>query len=168
MEIVVIRHGETLENLEGICQGQTDGTLSDRGKEQAFALRHEALAMNFDLVITSDLKRAFKTAQILFSSEVPIQIDARLRERGLYSMQGGRLDPSIDYCGHIDGCESMEELTSRVGEFLRELKVQYSHKRIALISHGVTIRVISSICEGISPSETTLSDNCSINKFIIP
>lgn len=168
MEITVIRHGQTIENLQGICQGQSEGTLSERGREQALALSCAICDDTFDLVVTSDLRRAVDTADIIFKGRVSIKLDSRLRERGLYSLQGGELYPDIDYCGHIDGCESMDELFARVKELLYELKEHYSDRRVALISHGITIRIIRSICEDIDVEKTVVVENCSLNRFIIP
>ncbi|HPX07196.1 MAG TPA: histidine phosphatase family protein, partial [Tenuifilaceae bacterium] len=34
VEFIVLRHGETVENSQRICQGQTEGTLSERGWQQ--------------------------------------------------------------------------------------------------------------------------------------
>ncbi len=170
MEITVIRHGQTIENLQGICQGQTNGTLSDRGREQALGLNQRLIQedITFDLVICSDLRRAAETAEIAFGDRAEIVSDKRLRERGLYTLQGGELHHSIDYVEHIDGCESMPEMFARVQDLLDEIKAQHSDRRIALVSHGITIKVITSLCLGVEIHETTLADNCSLTKFRIP
>ena len=35
MKLLIVRHGETVENLQRICQGQSHGTLSEKGIKQA-------------------------------------------------------------------------------------------------------------------------------------
>ncbi|MFR9648955.1 MAG: histidine phosphatase family protein [Rikenellaceae bacterium] len=166
MEIAVIRHGETLENIEHICQGQSHGTLSPLGREQARQLRESLTGESFDLVIASDLRRAIDTAEIIFSgSGVRIEHDARLRERGLLPLEGGKLDSSVNYCAHIDGCESMESMFSRVRSLLSEMESLHANKRVALVTHGLTIRVITSICQGVDIADTKVVKNCSLIKF---
>lgn len=169
MEISVIRHSQTQENLQGICQGQTNGTLSDRGKEQARELAHELKqeGIAFDMVISSDLGRAVETAKIIFGNHPEIVTDKRLRERGLPPIEGKKLLPTVDYVEHIDGCESMQEMFERVQDLLDEIKKKHHNKRIALVSHGLTIRVITSLCEEVEIHETTLVGNCSLTKFRI-
>ncbi len=168
MEIAVIRHGETEENIEHICQGQSHGTLSAKGRKQAYELGEELRGESFDLVIASDLRRAADTAQIIFGDRVEILHDPRLRERGLTPLQGGKLNSSVNYCAHIDGCESMESMERRVRSLLSELKSLHPEKRVVLVSHGLTIRVITSICQGVDIAATEVVKNCSLTKFIIP
>ncbi len=168
MEITVIRHGETIDNRAKICQGHSNGELSELGIAQARALGESLSSQSFDLVISSDLKRAVDSAKLIFGEGVTIKEDIRLRERGLAALQGRELDPSINYCAHIDGCESMEEFFGRVRDILAEIKSCYSAQKVALLTHGLTIRVIASICEHSPLEQTSVVDNCSINKFIIP
>ena len=59
MKMILVRHGQTEWNLLGKYQGQSDTSLSEKGRQQA-----ELLAKNFpvdrvDAVYASDLKRAF-------------------------------------------------------------------------------------------------------------
>jgi len=35
MKLIIVRHGETHENVKKIIQGWTVGTLNEKGKEQA-------------------------------------------------------------------------------------------------------------------------------------
>lgn len=168
MEITVIRHGETIDNRAKICQGHSDGRLSELGIAQARALGESLSNQSFDHVISSDLKRAVDTSRLIFGEDAEIKEDSRLRERGLAALQGRELDPSINYCAHIDGCESMEEFFGRVRDMLAEIKSCYAAQKVALVTHGLTIRVIASICEQTPLEQTSVVDNCSLNKFIIP
>src|SRR5438045_3308950 len=72
--LLLVRHGETAWNREGRFQGHTDVPLNDLGRSQARALRARleagAHAYLFDdqhtAVVTSDLRRAYETAEIAF------------------------------------------------------------------------------------------------------
>ena len=76
--LMIVRHGESEWNASRRLQGQADIELSDKGREQALALRATVAALNPDTSITSDLKRAIETARIL-GIEAPVS-SAALRE----------------------------------------------------------------------------------------
>jgi len=67
IKLLVFRHGETLWNREDIIQGHTDTDLSDLGREQARKLGKKLINIPIDLVISSNMKRAKETAEIVFS-----------------------------------------------------------------------------------------------------
>ena len=82
MRVVLVRHGETVENREGICQGQTEGRLSELGVLQAWLTAGELKNTNIDLCISSDLKRAIETAEIILTGrDIYIDKEPSLRER---------------------------------------------------------------------------------------
>ena len=84
--IIAIRHGETAWNVDTRIQGQLDIGLNGHGRWQAeqaaLALAHEAI----DAVYTSDLLRAWATAQALCERQhpkPPLHTVEGLRERAL-------------------------------------------------------------------------------------
>ena len=87
--IYLVRHGQTLENANGVFQGQTPGTLSALGKEQAETLCDTLVQMHFDTVYCSDLQRCKDTAAIALklTSYQPIYTPL-LRERDMGNRAG--------------------------------------------------------------------------------
>lgn len=63
--ILLVRHGESEWNSVRRLQGQADIALSERGRAQAAALRPAIAGLGPDQVVTSDLRRASETAEIL-------------------------------------------------------------------------------------------------------
>lgn len=63
--LMIVRHGESEWNADRRLQGQADIALSEKGREQARALRDTIAVLAPDRVICSDLKRAHETALIL-------------------------------------------------------------------------------------------------------
>lgn len=63
--LMIVRHGESEWNATRRLQGQADIALSDKGRQQALALRDTIRALNPDATIASDLRRAFETATLL-------------------------------------------------------------------------------------------------------
>lgn len=92
MIIYIVRHGQTEENLQRILQGHMPGTLTELGKEQvqraAEQLSKEGVKLTasssktFTRIVSSDLKRAMDSAQIIADKlnlpVIPMEI---LRER---------------------------------------------------------------------------------------
>jgi broad specificity phosphatase PhoE len=64
------RHGETIANLEGYAAGSMDTPLTEKGREQAAALRHilSAASVVPKIIVHSHLSRARETAAILNES----------------------------------------------------------------------------------------------------
>ncbi len=78
-EIFLLRHGESLGNQNRLHQGQADFDLTETGRAQAQALasRWQQEGRRFDQIITSPLKRAVQTAEILAAAlELPVQVDS--------------------------------------------------------------------------------------------
>lgn len=76
------RHGQTDWNLLGKIQGQTDIELNDTGRNQAEETGMQIQNEKIDLIITSPLKRAKETAEIINKNfNVSIIEDDRLLER---------------------------------------------------------------------------------------
>src|SRR5436305_15084177 len=81
VRILLARHGETVSNVEGRWQGQTDSPLTERGlaqaRELARALANESLAA----IYSSDLGRAYQTAAVVAEPHnLPVTTEPRLRE----------------------------------------------------------------------------------------
>lgn len=63
--LFIIRHGMTHWNSEGRYQGHTDIELNSEGIAQAFALQRRLQYVDLEAVYSSDLSRAYKTAEII-------------------------------------------------------------------------------------------------------
>lgn len=139
MEIVIFRHGQTDWNLAGRLQGSTDTELNTTGMAQAQALAERLLGFHFDVIVSSDLKRAFNTAQTVVSGRgIEVQIDRRLRELGLGQAEGKTYEEIESLYGsmtNIPERESAESLVARVNQVIEELW-EKQHSRVAISSHG--------------------------------
>lgn len=80
-KLILVRHGQTQMNVEGIFFGKLDPELNETGKKQCAntkKLLQERCA--YDNIYSSDLKRASETAEIVNYLELPIVLDKRLQE----------------------------------------------------------------------------------------
>lgn len=65
--ICLVRHGETDWNACGRLQGKTDIPLNDKGRTQANQCGMYLAKSDWDVIISSPLKRAVETAEIISS-----------------------------------------------------------------------------------------------------
>ncbi|MCK4259940.1 MAG: histidine phosphatase family protein [Halanaerobiales bacterium] len=65
LEIYLLRHGVTPWNVERRFQGSQDILLSEEGVRQAEKARDRLIDLEFDAIYSSDLKRAYQTAEII-------------------------------------------------------------------------------------------------------
>ena len=65
----MFRHGQSTFNTKGIIQGHTDGSLlTDLGRQQAVEAGKKLADKNISLIISSPLKRAKETAELVNTS----------------------------------------------------------------------------------------------------
>lgn len=150
MELWLIRHGETLWNRQQRAQGQLDIPLSELGVAQAEALAQRLKHTKFAALISSDLSRAYRTAEICAAQlEMPIVTDPAWREIHCGEIQGLTL-PEIEAKGlsmrHKPvqyawlGGESRSDVMQRVEQAMLRLHQPYAEARVAVFTHGGTIR----------------------------
>src|SRR5260221_4186889 len=80
VRILLARHGETLFNVEGRWQGQSDSPLSERGLAQARELGRALASETIAAVYSSDLGRAMSTArEVAEPHGLTVQAEPQLR-----------------------------------------------------------------------------------------
>ena len=149
MNLYVVRHGQTIWNLEKRVQGITDIPLTDEGIECAEELKELVKSIDIDVVISSPLKRARDTAKILVDSKLPINTDDRIKERD-WGMNEGALIDEVDGWDcwdvilntKVQNIECIQDFMYRVSSFIEEIKERYKDKNVLVVTHSAVIRVI--------------------------
>jgi broad specificity phosphatase PhoE len=157
MKLTLVRHGETVENVAGIIQGQMPGRLTERGKRQAREAARQLRGRSFDAIYCSDLKRCLDTAEpirMVFHG-VPFITAELLRERNGGSLQGKPIALLEAHRARGDwftyplpGGESWDDVRTRQVGFLNTLLERYPDKSVLIITHGGPVRGIRSLLEG--------------------
>lgn len=157
---VLLRHGESTANRDGVYSGWADVPLTERGRSQAreagAALRDEPFAQ----AVSSDLVRAVETARLALGQRAsPPLVQLRgLRERHLGAWQGqdrrqlkatGATDVLLTWAGAAPGGESLGQLAHRVVDTLAALPVAVGPT--LLVAHGGVIRVLVGLLDGTPP-----------------
>jgi probable phosphoglycerate mutase len=153
MHLIVIRHGETLMNIDGRLQGSKgpNEPLTTHGVEQITRLR-DALLVTPTSIFASPLLRTQQSAAILNERFlVPIVTRPELMERDFGSLSGAlksTIDPQLmedDLEGHYDyrpyGGESVEDVKRRVLAFLSGLPLA-TDETVLVLTHRGVIRVL--------------------------
>lgn len=142
--IYIVRHGQTDWNKVGKIQGHTDIELNKQGEEQALIVKEKLKNIKFDKVFSSPLKRALKTAQIIYNGE--IVSDDRLKERYNGELEGKTKNEIKDFPDFNDpnetsyGIEPLNDFRNRINNFIKEILTKYKNKNILIVSHaGVCI-----------------------------
>ncbi len=96
MRLIVVRHGETLYNVQSRYTGQSDIPLSALGEQQAAALGKRLAAEPLAAIAASDLQRARVTAQAIARyHKLPVQEDVDLREISFGTWEGATYDEIV-------------------------------------------------------------------------
>jgi len=170
--ICIIRHGETDWNSSGKLQGHEDTELNDLGREQANETARYFETEHWDVVVSSPLKRALETAQIIAGrlSISKVHIVDEIVERNYGSASG--LLPSERKDRFPDGIfpdqEEFEHLRERAMVGLNKIASDFQGKKIIIVSHGgLTNSILYSLSGGDFGSFKTRLKNGCINKLIL-
>lgn len=184
----LVRHGESVWNLEGRYQGQSDSGLTETGRRQAklFAARFADEVPTPDIVVSSDLPRVRDTAAeyvALIGAEV--RIDPALREMSVGDWAGRTFEemeaehPEIvaavaagqDIARGAGGetfAETRERVAAAIERIVAELAERTGPRVAVVFTSGNPIRLAAAHVLGLpSPGHMPLGspDNCSLTTF---
>ncbi len=154
--LILIRHGETDYNLESRYCGFSDVPLNNKGIWQAERLADRLKGVRIDRAYSSDLKRAYQTAKLVFKNN-SIDKLSDFREMNFGLFEGLRYEEIIKeypvlYRNWIEdpmkveipGGEGLKDFSERINERLSFILSQHKGETVAIITHGGPIRVILS------------------------
>jgi len=155
-KFILIRHGETIWNKERKMQGQTDIPLSEIGIAQANRVGIYLKNAPMDVLYTSPLKRAFVTAVSIhhYHKHIPLITHKSLKERLFGDLEGMVYEDIVTnyprmafniswHYPHYQppNGERLIDVQERIELLLKEILTQHKGKTVAIVSHGVTLRV---------------------------
>ena len=161
-KIMYYVHGTTTDNAEKLCSGWKEALLNELGKEQALNLGNviKNKKIKFDVLFTSDLKRAVESANIAFPEYEKIT-DSRLRECN-YGDLDGKHKSLVVYEEHVDtpfpNGESLKNVEKRMRDFIEFVKKNYAGKTIGVIAHRAPQLALEVITKRMSWEEANKND----------
>lgn len=146
--LYLVRHGETVDNANHIMQGQTQGMLTDNGREQAREVSREMAGRHIDAFVSSDLRRAVDTCRIIAGPHgADVVTTGLLRERDWGSFTG-RYIPDLQNADWPDDIEPINALKERAGRFIEFIKTQYPGKTVLAVGHGIINKAVQAVFYG--------------------
>ena len=162
--LFLLRHGLSTANQSRIRQGQLDYPLADEGRNQVHALVDfwQSQGLTFDMILSSPLKRASETAQIIAQAfGAPIEMDDRWMERYAGHVQGLPLDQTATYYadrpapnayqGVFEDGESLVDLHLRAAHALQAI-LQRPDGVYLIVAHGAVLAAAVRAAIGLTPS----------------
>ena len=152
-EIYLVRHGQSIHNQQHRIAGQLDSELTAEGFEDARNIARSIGRSDFDIIYSSDLRRARQTAEAIKAAlhlTCPIQVSPLLRELdyGEYTEQSvadtfGVLDYKKVQHRPYPGGESFQDLERRVSQFVEELRQLTKGQRVLVTAHAGSVRIMA-------------------------
>ncbi len=180
LQVYLVRHGETQWNAERRIQGQSDSPLTEKGEQQAWQVGGRVRALGITHIISSDLGRTRRTAEIIAEAcGCSVTYDPRLRELDMGVLERRLIDSLTEEeegwrrtlvngtdDGRIPQGESMQELGDRMNAALKDCLELPEGSRPLLVSHGMALGCLVSTILGLPAyAERRLRlRNCSISR----
>ena len=166
--LAIVRHGQSVWNLENRFTGDTDVDLTPLGREEARAAGRRLTAIPFFHAFTSVLKRAEETLALILEETgqtgLPVTRDKALNERCYGSLQGSNKMEMAEKYGEQQvaawrrsysveppGGESLKDTYARVIPYYkREIEpLLLQKKNILIVAHGNSLRALMMYLENI-------------------
>jgi isoleucyl-tRNA synthetase/bisphosphoglycerate-dependent phosphoglycerate mutase len=161
--LTLVRHGQTDLNKAQTVQGsEIDAPLNQEGHAQAAALAATLKKGDYDVIVSSHLKRAVETADYLakalgIAHEEKLEV---LRERDLGEWSGKQINdiavafpavmegiyPGMNHHTPKDG-ESLSAFLQRAEEALEMLRSTYAGKHVLVVAHGGFMQALRIVAE---------------------
>lgn len=182
----LIRHGETAWNSEKRLQGWRDIELNELGIKQsqdlATHLMSDEFTANIDVIISSDLKRAYQTAEIAtkhWGKDIIKLESLRERNYGIYEghtlvINQGQRAGLADFdlrnpTAELKDGDNLDVFYSRIKNAFEDIAKEHMGKNIMVFAHGGVIDIAWRLAHGydLNVFREHAIINASINQFSI-
>lgn len=180
--VYLIRHAEAEGNHYRRCHGHYDSTITGNGYRQIAALAKRFERERMDAVYSSDLTRTRTTALAITRTHgLPLCLEPKLREVGVGEWEDrtwawlGRFDRERLIAFNTDagrwrveGGETMAQVRDRMMLALREIVAAHPNQTVAVVSHGMALRLLTGTLQGLSLWEidgTPHGENTAVTKL---
>ena len=156
--IYFVRHGEAQANVDGVIAGaKDDSPLTQVGEQQALDTAKSLKGIEFDLIVSSPMSRASKTAEIV-ADELGIDRKKIIKKTEFTEKDVGRFTgkPKKEYFAFEkaggEAGEPTAAMQTRVRLGLEWLKDQ-DFQNALVVTHNGTVRMIRTVLEGLPAKE---------------
>ncbi|WP_415157855.1 2,3-bisphosphoglycerate-dependent phosphoglycerate mutase [Parafilimonas sp.] len=172
MKLILLRHGQSLYNLENRFTGCRNVELTETGRNEAEGAAKQLKAEKIDIAFTSQLKRAQQTLQIILDDcglqDIPVIKNAALNERRYGDLEGLNKAEAAQKYGveqvHIwrrsfdvapPGGESLKDTYKRAVPYFKKaiLPELLTGKNVLIVAHGNSLRSLIMYIENLTPEQ---------------
>jgi len=181
MTLYILRHGETELNRLGIVQGSgVDADLNDTGRAQSASFFKKYKDVDFDLVVTSRLRRTHQTVHPFIQKGIPWVQTEHINEICWGQHEGQPATPERTeiylamiaewQAGNFDAAlpegETARQLFDRIHLFIEWLKTR-TEQHILIATHGRAIRSLVTALKGKGPAEMEDAPHANTGLYVI-
>lgn len=170
----LIRHGETVWNVENKICGATDIEITEKGHEQAIETGKKILGMGIkaDVILTLPLIRAKETARHISEiTGIPMEVEMRLKEQNFGRYESTPRDglefheAKKDMASRFGTGESMLQLAQRIYTLLDDIRD--GDREVILVAHNGITRMVESYFREMTNEEFSSCGikNCEIKRY---
>ena len=151
-EIYLVRHGQSIHNLEERIAGQLDSQLTELGFQDAEVVAAAIGRSDFDVIYCSDLLRAKQTAETIcnyLKLSCPIKFSPLLRELDYGEFTEKPVSETFEFLNYkvaqgqrYPGGEGFIDLEGRAQRFLFQLKRESAGSCVLVVSHAGLLRLL--------------------------
>ncbi|WZL71785.1 alpha-ribazole phosphatase [Clostridiaceae bacterium 35-E11] len=183
LRIILVRHGETESNQAGVYCGWHNSQLTEKGLRQAYTVSEKLKQEKIDHIISSDLDRTLKTAEIINDyHHVQITVEKNFREMHFGLWEGlnykeisqnykmALKDWEKDWIDFkVPEGESLRQMYERVTKGVDKIIEMHKEGNFLVVSHSGCIRAMVAylIGRGIEDYWKYKIDNCGITTIEI-
>jgi 2,3-bisphosphoglycerate-dependent phosphoglycerate mutase len=168
--LAIVRHGQSVWNLENRFTGEVDIDLTPQGRAEARAAGQKLKGIEFNHCFTSALKRAQETLTLILEEmghpNLPVTRNKALNERNYGELQGLNKEEMArkygaeqvmtwrrSYSVTPPGGESLEDTAGRVLPYYRQEiePLLKAVENILIVAHGNSLRALMMYLENIGP-----------------
>jgi probable phosphoglycerate mutase len=165
--LLLVRHGQTVGNVNQILQGQDPGELNDEGRRQAAEVRDKLTDEHIDVFFSSDLKRAIDTCAIIAEPHhMDVKTTALLRERDWGDFTGMFIPDLKDKVWPAN-VETIEQMKDRASRFMQMLRRDYPDQTVLAVGHGIINKALQSVYHNRPMHEVEKMTNAEIRELIL-
>ena len=165
--LILVRHGETVDNVNHIMQGQTQGQLTAQGLLQAHRLAESLRSEPIDVFVSSDVKRSVDTCRVVAECHgKDVVTTPLLRERDWGSFTGRHI-PSLKGETWPDDIESLEALKHRARRFMQYITDNYPGLTVLAVGHGIINKAIQAVYYDKPMNEIPRMENAEVRRLMI-
>jgi glucosyl-3-phosphoglycerate phosphatase len=155
MHLILVRHGETNYNRDGLVLGQADVPLNETGLRQAAALEFALASEKIVAIYASPLRRTMTTAESIASPHgLTVTADKRLIEMDIGELEGmtgaEMVKQHPDLMANWGGVkgpvyrmpgseERLVDVQARVREAIEEMLARHPEDTVVTVAHNFVI-----------------------------